>query len=72
MKRSRTVIGTAACVALASLATGCGQAEFSAASFANKVPPELSAAGTWLNTDEPLQLADLHGELVWLEFGFLH
>lgn len=35
-------------------------------------PPEIASAGTWLNTDQPLTLADLRGNVVWLEFSFLH
>lgn len=34
-------------------------------------PPEFPEGGTWLNSEKPLRLADLHGKVVWLQFGFL-
>ena len=40
-------------------------------SYLGKAPPELAAGKEqWLN-GEPLQLANLKGKVVWIEFGFL-
>jgi len=72
MRRNRTV-STLMVAALASFSGGCGRSvEFSATSFLNKVPPELATSGIALNSDGPLQLAALQGQVVWLEFSFLH
>ena len=40
-------------------------------SYLNQPPPEIIPGGTWLNTDEPLRLAELRGKVVWLDFSFL-
>jgi hypothetical protein len=41
-------------------------------SYMNQAPPELAAAGAWINSPETLSLAALRGRVVWLEFSFLH
>ena len=41
------------------------------ASFLKQVPPDFSTTGQWLNSQEPLTLAELQGKVVWLEFSFL-
>lgn len=40
-------------------------------SFLGKEPPEFVNDGTWINSP-PLSLAEIRGDVVWLEFGFLH
>jgi hypothetical protein len=50
---------------------GTGSSEKFFKSFENQTPPELAAAGSWINSDEPLSLAGLNGRVVWLEFSFL-
>ena len=40
--------------------------------YMNQTPPELAAAGAWINSQETLSLAALRGRVVWLEFSFLH
>ena len=40
--------------------------------FQDQPLPEIGSSGTWINTDEPLTLASLRGNLVWLEFSFMH
>ena len=74
MRSPHILVHTLLCLALAALAGGCGGAPgiFSATSFLGKVPPELATVGTSLNSDEPLQLANLRGQVVWLEFSFLN
>jgi len=39
-------------------------------SYLNQTPPELVLDGDWLNTDSPLELQTLRGQVVWLQFGF--
>jgi hypothetical protein len=41
-------------------------------SYLGAEPPPLASSGTWLNVQEPLELADLQGQTVWLEFSFMH
>jgi hypothetical protein len=41
-------------------------------SYVGTEPPPLDSNGTWLNVPEPLELADLRGQTVWLEFSFMH
>ena len=41
-------------------------------SYIQQTPPELAAAGAWINSQETLSLAALRGRVVWLEFSFLH
>ena len=42
-------------------------------SYLDKEPPELVAeAGHWLNTGEARTLESLKGNVVWLEFSFIH
>ena len=40
-------------------------------SFLKQTPPDFSTTGQWLNSEEPLTLAELQGKVVWLEFSFL-
>jgi hypothetical protein len=40
--------------------------------FQGEVPPVIESQGTWLNAEGPLTLSELRGQVVWLEFSFLH
>jgi hypothetical protein len=57
----------------AGLALGVAHAEgkLYSNSFQGKAPPEL-AGSQWLNAEAPLTLKGLQGQVVYLEFGFLH
>lgn len=60
-------------LAAAGLALGVAHAEgeLYSNSYRGKAPPEL-AGGQWLNAPAPLTLEGLKGQVVYLEFGFLH
>ena len=41
--------------------------------FVGRAPPSLDApSGTWLGADPPLTWKGLIGQVVYLQFGFLH
>ena len=42
-----------------------------ASKFHNQTPPDFPPGGTWINSDRPLNWAELRGRVVWLEFSFL-
>ena len=62
------VAGLAGCDAGMNLGSG-GRTH---GSFLGEGPPSLEAGGTWLNVDSPLTIRGLAGNVVWLEFSFLH
>ena len=35
-------------------------------------PRSLASAGTWINSESALDWDQLKGDVVWLEFSFLH
>jgi len=41
-------------------------------SYAGESLPPLKSSGTWLNSAAPITWDTLSGEVVWLEFSFLH
>ncbi|MEW6743593.1 MAG: hypothetical protein AB1486_12625 [Planctomycetota bacterium] len=50
-----------------------GEAEKQPAVQIGKQPPALTTnAANWLNAEKPLSLEDLRGEVVLLEFSFIH
>ena len=64
-----------AALAISMLCAGCANPMDGSSrylnSYMNESPPELSD-GVWLNSEQPLSLAALRGQVVWLEFSFLH
>ncbi len=38
--------------------------------YFDTAPPELGPAERWFNTDEPVTIASLRGNVVWVEFSF--
>lgn len=40
--------------------------------FKGRQPPSLASQGTWLNSTTPISWDSLLGDVVWLEFSFLH
>ena len=41
-------------------------------SFAGGSLPPIQSSGTWLNSVAPITWDTLSGDVVWLEFSFLH
>ena len=60
------VVGTLLYVGISSRRGG------SFASFQGKKLPSIESDGTWLNSEAPLSWASLNGNVVWLEFSFIH
>ena len=60
-------------LAVAGLVLGVAHAEgkLYSNSYQGKEPPEL-VGNQWLNAPAPLTLKGLKGQVVYLEFGFLH
>jgi ABC-type uncharacterized transport system permease subunit len=40
--------------------------------YQGQAPPSLASVGTWMNSASPLSWDSLGGQVVWLEFSFLH
>jgi hypothetical protein len=52
---------------------GRAQDELHYKSFKGQTPPELEVrAKDFLNTRKPFSLKSLRGQVVWLEFSFIH
>ncbi len=50
---------------------GCEVGDGSVGQYSGKAPLPIDRGGTWINTDGPLTLEGLKGNVVWLEFSFL-